>query len=216
MTRFLKCHGPLPSHCCAEPQDRWSELSGITAKYSNGHCKRGCAASTKLPSSACTAVPFHIADIVSRQHAEPIQSTCFLAVQAKGRKLGGILTVIMVSCKDSLSGKGQCWFEQGNGEPEGAALPHFGHGPQQPPQHRHLLGADAQAKACTPPCSGTLHVILCPLRTQAGSFSCSCRDLYIGSAIAFTRTVVRFAAIDFQALTSSWFHASNSNNCQIQ
>lgn len=46
---------------------------------------------------------------------------------------------------DSLSSKRLSWLEQGNGEPEGAALPHFGHGPQQAPQHRHLLGADAEA-----------------------------------------------------------------------
>ena len=51
----------------------------------------------------------------------------------------------MVVYKDSLSGEGLCGLEQGNGEPEGAALPHLGHGPQQTPQHRHLLGADAQA-----------------------------------------------------------------------
>ena len=66
----------------------------------------------------------------------------------------------------SLSG-GLCRLEQGNGEPEGAALAHFGHGAQQTPQHRHLLGADAQAQACATPCSGSLHVILCPLCTRA-------------------------------------------------
>ena len=43
-----------------------------------------------------------------------------------------------------LSGGRLGRLEQGDGEPEGATLSNLGHSPQQPPQHRHLLGADAQ------------------------------------------------------------------------
>lgn len=85
---------------------------------------------------------------------------CLSTKSQRSRHLTAVKCMMII---DSLSGERLCWFEQGDGEPEGAALPHFGHGPQQAPQHRHLLGADAKAKPCSPPSSGALHVILCPL-----------------------------------------------------
>lgn len=61
------------------------------------------------------------------------------------------------------------WSEQRHSEPEGTAFPQLGHGAYEPSQHRDLLGADAEAQACTSPASGPLHIILCPL--QINSFS---------------------------------------------
>ena len=86
-----------------------------------------------------------------------------LLSEHKVTKKQAVTAVKCMMVIDSLSGERLCWFEQGDGEPEGAALPHFGHSPQQAPQHRHLLGADAKAKPCSSPSSGALHVILCPL-----------------------------------------------------
>ena len=129
------------------------------------HHKKGCAVQHMKHCPVAHAIPPSSSlNAVSKTCAASVQSQVLSLCASKSVKAWlAVQEQSGSKCVDSLSTEGLLWLEQGDGEPEGAAFPNFGHGPQQTAQHRHLLGADAQAQPSAPPCSGSLHVILCPL-----------------------------------------------------